>query len=54
MRLGLQRLPKSILGDIQHGNPNKPDAALDIAADALLGQFMRHAIYAPDPLKQHG
>ena len=54
MRLGLQRLPKSLLRDIQSGNQVKRDAALNIAADLLLGQFTRHEIYAPDTLKQHG
>ena len=54
MRLGLQRLPKSLLRDIQSGNQVKRDAALTIAADVLLGQLTRHQIYAPDPLKSHG
>ena len=54
MRLGLQRLPKSLLRDIQSGNQVKRDAALKIATDVLVEQFTRHEIYAPDPLKQHG
>ena len=54
MRLALQRLPKSLLRDIQSGNQVKRDAALTIAADVLLAQFGRHEIYAPDPLKSHG
>ena len=54
MRLGLQRLAKSVLRDIHQGNPNKRDAALNIAAEVMSGQFSRHEIYAPDPLKQHG
>ena len=54
MRLGLQRLPKSLLRIIQSGNQVKRDAALNIAADVLLAQFSRHEIYAPDPLKSHG
>ncbi len=54
LKLGLQRLPKSILQDLQRGNPDKREAALGIASDVLLGQLSRLEVHAPDPLKQHG
>ena len=53
IKLGLQRLPRSILKDLG-GAADKREVALNTATDIVAQRFKGREILAPDPIRNHG